>query len=238
MAIIKHVKIDTNKYNIIARDLTPNYPEDIYLYKMKNKYILSDRLLVKMKSLSINNRDELGGILKYDNNYIKDIILFNGDANKINLDLGKDTQTLFHTHPFTGNKYEPPSILDIISYLANVIKYIADLILDLNKDVEHPLYDPIVIQNCMVFSEEGVYVYYISHPLIKKIVEKIVNLDINSIEKLIEEIEIGYANELFRFNKYYCTVNELNEYLNHLNSLGIMVNFFPYSKKTESYILE
>ena len=241
VSMLKHINIDLNRFSVISKNLYPRYPQDIYLYSEKKKYVLPESLLAKIKSYT-NYDHEVAGIISYDDNKtIKDKIIFEGDFNRVNLNIGKDSETLYHTHPYESRPFEPPSVLDIISYLANVIKFIADTIIDSNHGIEHPLDDPLVYQNSMVFSREGVYVYYISYPLIEEIVRRLAFIlkdnDVNNFTRFIEEIELAYSNELSRFNKYYWNGSDVNEYLLHLNNLGIIIRYFPYTNKPESYIL-
>ena len=233
--------IDLTQFKTFGNKFSPQYPKDIYLYNLKQKYILPNGLLLDLKSLC-NRENEVGGTISY-NGKIEYKLLFNGNANKINLNLERDTDTLFHTHPFTGNNYEPPSILDIVSYLANIVTHISTIISDLNNKVEHPLDDPLVVQNSIVFSKEGVYVYYISYPLIRKIVEKLIEISksnsnyIYEVEKLLEEIELSYTYHLFPYNQYYKDKDFLNEYIDELKRYRIIMKFFPYGNNPESYIL-
>lgn len=240
-ALLRNVNVNCDIFSPISDNLKITYPNDIYMINLKTKYILPKSLLVEMKGKVLSNPNEVGGIIEYRPE-IKNIHIFDGNHTKIDLDLGTDTQTLYHTHPDTDGGFEPPSILDVISYLANIIKHIGELIMDLNRNIEHPLDDPLVIQNSMVFSKDGVFVYYVSDLLLRDIVKKLVKLFKNGnyseqFLKFIDEMELGYCRELFPYNKYYYNIEKLNEYLDRLGKLGIIMKYFPYTSQPESYIL-
>lgn len=232
--------IDLSKFKILSQDLSPRYPEDIYMYRIKEKKILPIKLLANLKR-STNLKEEIGGTINYYNG-IREDILFNGSFNKVKLDLGKDTQTLFHTHPIDGRVYDPPSVLDIVSYLANIIHDIGNVILHVGNNIEHPLDDPLVIQNSMVFTGKNVYVYYISYNLIRLIVEKLTQIYkqgdyVNGIEKFLEEMEIAYVNHLIPYNTWYNTESELDNYFKVLEKYGIIMKKFKYTDNVESYVI-
>lgn len=175
------------------------YPKDIYMFEKTGKYILD---VQKIRNYVNNETREVGGTISKEGVEIS----FIGNQKNVFLDFSKDADILFHTHPAENRIFDPPSVLDILLYLALIVKYIASIIIDLGKGVEHPSDDPLVIQNSMVFSKEGVYVYYISHPLIEKITTKLVHLYLKEgdflfeVEKLLEEIELSYSYFLRDYN--------------------------------------
>ena len=240
---------------VFGKDFILNYPEDIYNFTDTNKFIIDIDTLNKIRKYVCSDK-EIGGTIEYSRqseqqfnmdynskNMSKINIFFTGNNNRIDLNLKRDTHSLFHTHPDDNRKYNPrdfspPSILDIISYLAVIVKYIADIIIDLGNGIEHSPDDPLIIQNSIVVSNEAVYVYYISYPLVVSITKHLMELyrsrkdNLNNfvyeVEKLLEEMELSYASYLFPFNRDLNT-EDLEEYLNTLSSLGILIKRFPYS---------
>jgi hypothetical protein len=253
LALIRGINLSFPKDIIFGKDFVLNYPEDIYLYSITDKFILDIDTLNKIRKY-VYSEKEVGGTILYSQKNKKDIyvkISFSGTDNRIDLNLKSDTHTLFHTHPndfntnnfsrndFSSRDFSPPSILDILSYLAVTIKYIADIIIDLGNHIQHSTDDPLIIQNSMVVSNEAVYVYYISYPLIVSITRHLMNIyqkDANNfvyqVEKLLEEMELSYAKYLFPFNRNL-NDRDLEEYLNTLSSLGILIKRFPYSEFPE-----
>lgn len=232
-----NLSLDTNKNkeSIFGDNYNLSYPKDIYTNR---RIILDKTILTRIHEMVLNEKKEIGGIIN-DN---KIDFLFNGNENRIHLDLKKKTQTLFHTHPEDKDiLFDPPSVLDIVSFLALTVQSIADFIL--NNDGEKNINDILKVQNCIVFTKNEIYVYYISYPLILTISEYLMNLmsrdlmsrdlmNINSdyiyeVEKLLEEIELNYSNILSEFNM---TLDEelLLKYISQLNSLGILVKRFSY----------
>ncbi len=240
LAFLRNI-VDLSQFKILSDRLSPQYPEDIYLYNIKELRILPTDLLARLKRTTYLS-NEIGGTINYDNNNIREFYKFNGDINKVVLNLRTDTQTLFHTHPKDERVYDPPSILDIVSYLANIIHHIGNIVLDVGNQIEHPLDDPLVIQNSMVFTPKSVYVYYISYDLIKLIVIKLTKLyqSGNYIEKIgsfIQEMEIAYVNYLFPYNSWYNTSQEVERYITELNKIGIIMKRYDYDQSVQSYIL-
>jgi hypothetical protein len=247
LALIKGINLSFPRDIVFGNDFVLNYPEDIYLYSITDKFILDIDTLNQIRKY-VYSEKEIGGTIVYSKKDIQVKISFSGSDNRIDLNLKSDTHTLFHTHPNNERKYNhqdfshrdstsfsPPSILDILSYLAVTIKYIADIIIDLGNHIQHSTDDPLIIQNSMVVSNEAVYVYYISYPLIVSITQHLMNIyrkDANNfvyqVEKLLEEIELSYAKYLFPFNRNL-NDRDLEEYLNTLSSLGILIKRFPYS---------
>lgn len=243
LSLLKH-NVEINDTPIFGNHFSLKYPDDIYLFDLAQPYSLQDPH--KIRRMTYQNK-EVGGTIEYG----KDIKMrFSGDDHQISLNLKTDTHTLFHTHPAQDRDFDPPSVLDIISYLALIVKYVADLIIDLDRGIEHSVDDPLVVQNCMVFTKDEVYVYYISHQLLTSITEKLMNLFLESlgnndsefgsaeflkyedfvyqVEKLLEELEIVYASYLCRFN-YDLDSSELSNYLSTLSSLGIIIQRFKYN---------
>ena len=236
LSLLKHnVEIDNTP--IFGNDFTITYPDDIYLFDLAQSYSLQDPH--KIRRMTYQNR-EIGGTIEYG----KDInIRFSGNENQISLDLKTDTHTLFHTHPAQDRDFDPPSVLDIISYLALIVKYVADIIIDLDRGIEHSVDDPLIVQNCMVFTKDEVYVYYISYQLLTSITETLMNIFLKSddfvyqVEKLLEEIELVYASYLNKYN-YDLESLELSNYLSTLSSLGIIIKRFKYQEKINVYIVK
>ncbi len=211
-----------------GNDYIINYPEHIYKFRKCKKYNLN---VEEMREFAINEEKEVGGII--ENNKIK--ILFIGSNDRINLDLEESMPNmksiiLFHTHPKDDNvQYDPPSILDIISFLSFNIKSIADLILNRgNVDVRNAL----KIQLGIVFTKNEIYTYYLSHQLVMNIVNSLLTLYplpdfIENVEKMLEEIELYYTATLQRFNKTL-QYEEVEEYLLNLESLGFLLHRTSY----------
>ena len=241
LSLLKH-NVEINDNPIFGNNFTVKYPEDIYLFDLSQPYSLQDPH--KIRRLTYQNR-EIGGTIEYG----QDVqIRFSGSENQISLDLKTDTHTLFHTHPAQDREFDPPSVLDIISYLALIVKYVADIILDLDRGIEHSVDDPLIVQNCMVFTKDEIYVYYISHQLLTSITEKLMNIflklsDNNNsdfvyhVEKLLEELELAYASYLCKFN-YDLDSSELSNYLSTLSSLGIIIQRFKYDNNLKIYIVK
>jgi len=228
---LKDYNINVIPKYIFGKNYNLNYPEDIYMYKNTEKIILNDKLLNEMKDLVENVKNEVGGII--NNNDFK--ILFRGTFNRIELDLEKDTQSLFHTHPRDDDiLYDPPSILDIISFLALNIKSIADMLIDLKNGIEHPSDDILIAQNSIVFTKNEVYICYISHPLLINITKYLIKTN-KSLEEILENVELYYSQILYSFNKNLNN-DEINKYIKLLSSLGILIKRFNYDKP-ETYIL-
>ena len=236
--LLRNANIKLDNKILFGEDYILNYPEDIYL-KTK-KIILHPTTLNTIRHMAIDEIKEIGGII--NNNKID--VLFSGNKNRIKLDLNKKTQTLFHTHPADDDlDFDPPSVLDIVSFLALNVQSIAEYILNGKKDVRKLL----KVENSMVFTKDEVYVYYISYPLIKNITEYLIDLNekqdlyqqfdfIYNVEKLLEELELYYSNILSRFNM---TLDEklLNEYIEYLSKLGIIMKRFKYTDKPEVYVM-
>ena len=188
----------------------------------------------KMKELIYQNNEVGGTIDVSDGNYIPQNynIQFVGNNNRIPLDLSEEsnsTDILFHTHPIDEREFNPPSILDILLYLALIIKSMADILLENREDL--------IVQNCIVFAKEGVYVYHANTNLLQAIINKLLTYKNNfvyDVEKLLEEIELSYASYLLKFNKIL-TKKEYQEYLHELRSLGFTIELFPYNKVKISF---
>lgn len=203
------------------------YPKD--LFNNPQKYVLDGGVKEYIQNIARNEKKERGGIIN-DN---KVELMFNGTENRINLNVTKKCETLFHTHPKDDSvSFDPPSILDIISFLALTIHCIAESIFKEVKGIKNA----IKVQNSMVFGKDEIYVYYISGPLIKHIYNLLVQKEgsegskdlgvyVEFVEKLLEKMEIYYAFLLEKFNK---TLNkkELEEYISYLSSLGIIMKRF------------
>lgn len=242
LALLRGINFKLDVLPIFGTNYLLNYPEDIYNFSNTNKFIIDINTLNKIRKY-VYSEKEVGGTIKYPLNKKNDEIRINfpftGNNNRIDLNLNSDTHTLFHTHPDDKRKFSPPSILDIISYLSVIIKYIADIIIDLNNGIEHSSDDPLIIQSSMVITNEAVYVYYISYPLVVSITSYLIRLKKNEnqrgknfvyeVENLLEEIELSYVYYLFPFNRDL-SERDLQEYLATLSSLGILIKRFSYEQ--------
>ncbi len=206
------------------------------------KCVLNNIELNRIQDIAINEKKEVGGVIDF-NSETNIKILFTGTDDRIDLNLESDTADmkniiLFHTHPKDEDvEYDPPSILDIISFLSFNVKSIADLVLNRDKaDISKIL----KIQCSLVFTKNEVYTYYFSHDLIMNITNDLLqvfreNEDefIERVERILEEIELNYTFSLRKFNK---TMNEeeIGEYFKVLNSLGFLIHRSSY-RKSECY---
>lgn len=212
--LLKHANIPIYDEPIFGKKYNISYPKDIY----QNKEIKIDPTILKRIRNLTNQKNEIGGTITYNDNNIKINLEVIGEKDRI---IFKDHDlfngSLFHTHPKDDYlKYDPPSILDIVSFLAVTIKNISTL----SKNQ---------IYNSIVFTKDEIYVYYISKPLLDNIINKISNLDISSIEKLMEEIEICYCSYLYYFNKKINSLQDLSKYLSELSKIGILIKRYTYT---------
>ena len=240
IALLKGAHIDI-PYNIIfGHNYSNKYPEDIYNYERSKRCVLDVTQLNGLRRAAIHERKEIGGIIlfneqssniKYKESKIEIKYLFVGNGNRIDLnvlDRKERIQCLFHTHPADDDVlYEPPSLLDIVSFLIVNIKSIADLIID-NKPVEEIL----KVETSGIFTKNEVYVIYFSENLLYEIVKYLFILNkkedfVYEVEKLMEEVELYYALHLIRFNRILKN-EEVDEYLNELNRLGLIVKRSDY----------
>lgn len=238
LSLLRGAKIPINDQPLFLKDYRLKYPEDIYSYDTSKLFYLDPSTLNQIRRMAIYQDSEVGGTIEYDQGNTIDL-KFSGTENRIELDYRSDTHTLFHTHPKDDRLYDPPSILDIISFLALTVKYIADLVIDIDRGIEHAADDPLVIQSSAVFTKDEVYIYYISRPLVVNIVRKLIELFLKNddfvyqVEKLLEEMEIVYSAYLFPFNR---DLDRIDEYLETLSSLGILIKRFKYTENPEVYI--
>lgn len=233
-----HINIsDEVLFNDIDEEI--KYPNDIYNFKNAKKVILDVTTLNKMRHISLEERYEVGGIICIPCKE-KIEILFSGNQNRIDFNLPETSKyalTVFHTHPEDEDvEYDPPSVLDIISFLSFNIKSIADLILNRNKQKR----DLLKIQDAVVFTKNEVYVYYLSASLVENIVTYLLKLlkekdFIYEVEKLLEEVELCYAVLLSRFNMNLKDM-QVNDYILYLQSLGIIMTRYKYLQQPEIYI--
>ena len=232
LSLLRGANIELEDKFIFGKDYILKYPEDIYL--QSRKIVLHPTILNTIRHLALEEKKEIGGII--NNNKIE--VLFSGNKNRIKLDLKNKTQTLFHTHPEDEDLiFDPPSVLDIISFLALNVQSIAEFILNGKKDVKNLL----KVENSMVFTKNEVYVYYISYPLIKEISNQLMKMYeiqddfIYNVEKLLEEIELYYSKILSRFNMTLDD-NLLEEYISYLSNLGIIMKRFSYLSPPIVYV--
>ena len=247
LALIRHAKVIL-KENIFGDNYILKYPDDIYMFPLTKRFVLNFSTVNQIRSEVFRNINEIGGTINYNKeNQEKVHIKFSGDEKNIILDLKTKTHTLFHTHPYDEDRtFDPPSILDIISYLALVVKHVVNTILkieeEIDKGVEKLSEDNILtVQNSMVFTHNEIYSYYISTDLYEDIIKKLMELYMNSknfiyeVEKLLEEIEISYSTILYKYN-YDLNSEELSEYLSTLSSLGFIIKRFTYNMEHEVHI--
>jgi hypothetical protein len=206
----------------------------------------------RLRHLALDNRHEVGGYLKYffvNGKYKTDIkITFKGNGTRINLDVenvNEKIDTLFHTHPCYDEdiKYDPPSILDITSFLLLNVKNIADCFLkpchgqncffkDYKKGIEN-INSCLKVKNSMVITCNEIYVYSISNELLQKIAKELRILYeekdnfIKHVEELLQRIELFYSAKLFHFYKDMSN-EEVNEYITFLKNIGIIMRRFNY----------
>lgn len=241
-------KINLLKLAKIEVDNIPTFgyfeKNDIYLSELTKTFVLDLSTLNKLRNLAIYEPNERGGTIEYSDSGPKLKFLFSGNSNRINLDLNRDTHTLFHTHPIDQDREtDPPSVLDILSYLALIVKYIADIIIDMKNGIEHSIDDPLIVQNRMVFTHNEIYVYYISKLLVESITNMLMNIflyedDFNSsVELLLDKMELSYSNYLYSFNRDL-NIIDMQEYLQTLEKLGILVKRYNYFDKVEVAIIE
>tara|TARA_R110001599_G_scaffold108188_2_gene271216 strand:+ start:4422 stop:5243 length:822 start_codon:yes stop_codon:yes gene_type:complete len=238
MSILRGAQIQIPYFPIFGQDYLLNYPKNIY---MDRKIILNPTTLNTIRHMALDERREIGGTIEEN----KINVLFTGSNDRINLNINdQKTQSLFHTHPADEDvQWDPPSVLDIVSFLALTVKSIADYILQNKKDIKNML----LVENSLVFTKNEVYVYYISYPLMLNISKHLLEMKevedviedrkdfIYEVEKLLEEIELYYSHIL---SKYNMSLNEkqLEEYLSELSTLGILVKRFKYTDSPEVYV--
>lgn len=235
------------------------YPSFGYFYNTtysKLNFSLQDIKIIG-KNTCFTSSKEKGGIVDYKNNIANLQFKSVGTDSRIDLNYDSDIiQTVFHTHPieYTNkqeinteinkqerkqikkerNKYDPISVLDIVSFLLINTKSIADCIL-FGTEIH------VKFLSALIFTKNEVYTYYMSTQLIQKISATLRNLwnesikntsDINSYikntELLLEEIELYYTLSLLNFNKYL-TNTEIISYIEIVNSFGIVINRFSYN---------
>jgi len=233
LSIIRGAYVNIEPIAIFKDDYILNYPKDLYTDK---KYILNSTTLNTVRYMALNERKEIGGIIN-DN---KVDVLFSGNENRISLDLKRKAETLFHTHPEDEDvDIDPPSVLDLVSFLALNVQSIAEFIINNKKSKgKNDLKDMLKVQNSAVFTKNEVYIYYISKPLILNISKYLMEIEENfiyNVEKLLETIELYYSAILFEYNMIL-TEELLQKYINRLSSLGIIVKRFSYTSNPEIFI--
>ena len=224
------------------------YPGDIYNFSLCKKYKLSSETLTELKNKTYMDH-EVGGIINFKVKEKEEIkYLFNGGENRIKLDMEeRGTQILFHTHPRDkeeGNLYDPPSPLDIVSFLGLTITYLANEYLDKVKGIEQPEDDPLQVQVSAVFTKNEVYTYYLSSFLIERIKDVLLRIDegcesvpefIEKCEGLLSEVNEEYLSLLSPYNNSHISSSEIDEYIDFLSNHGILLQRFTYSSQ-EFYI--
>jgi hypothetical protein len=240
--IMKECGIPTFYEPAFGIDFKIVYPNNIYKFSKAKSFELNPVELVLMRDSAQNEKHEIGGIVDFTE-YKNIQILFIGTNTRIDLNLEESTQDkmsllLFHTHPAdTDVEFDPPSILDIISFLSFNVKSLADLILNPEKsDTDKVL----KIQVGIVFTKNEVYTYYMSHHLIVKIILHLreINLQGNFIEdseKLLEEIELYYTSYLLKFN-ILLNGKKVDDYCRTLATLGILMHRATYSEGCNCFI--
>lgn len=220
------------------------YPQDIYNFSLCKKYKLSNETLTELKNKTYMDH-EVGGIINFKVKEKEEIkYLFNGGENRIKLDMEeRGTQILFHTHPEDrkeekeGNLYDPPSPLDIVSFLGLTITYLANEYLDRAKGIEQPEDDPLQVQVSAVFTKNEVYTYYISSLLIERIKDVLLRIDeecesvpefVEKCEGLLSEVNEEYLSLLSPYNNSHISSSQIDEYIEFLSTLGILLQRFAY----------
>ena len=234
--ILKELNIPTFYEPIFGTDFKVIYPDNIYKFKRTKRYKLNDVELLLMREMTLSEKREIGGILDFKEDTNVEI-LFVGTDTRIDLNLEKSTKDmmsilLFHTHPEDKNiDFDPPSILDIISFLSFNVKSLADLVLNPEKANTDKI---LKIQIGIVFTKNEIYTYYMSHDLIIKIIFYLRNLHkqgnfIENAERLLEEIELYYTSYLIKYNTSM-TSRQVDDYCKKLASLGILMKRATYQE--------
>lgn len=203
----------------------------IYNLEKCKIYIFGITDLNKMRHIALEERNEIGGVIGDNIQF-----LFSGSKDRIQLNIENQTKnlSLFHTHPEDEDtEYDPPSVLDIVSFLEFNVKSIAERII--NKNVGELL----KVQNSVVFTKSEVYIYYLSNELVVNITKYLLSLRdkedfIYEVEKLLEEIEIHYSSLLSKFNMELSDA-QVKEYLSYLETLGFIVNRYTYNQSVEMF---
>jgi hypothetical protein len=227
LALLRGAKIVLNAIPIFGTF----YNTSIYNFDKCKKYTFGITELNKMRHIALEEKNEIGGIIGEDIRF-----LFNGSKNRIQLNIEGQTKnlTLFHTHPQDEDtEYDPPSVLDMVSFLEFNVKSIAERII--NKNVGQLL----KVQNSVVFTKNEVYIYYLSNELVVSITKYLLSLRdradfVYEVEKLLEEIEIHYSFLLSKFNMEL-TDAQVKEYISYLNSLGFIVHRYTYNQEVEIF---
>ena len=240
--ILRDLEIDTFYEPIFSTNYKVSYPENIYKFRHTQKYKLNEVELVLMREMVKNEKHEVGGILNFQEETNVQI-LFIGSETRIDLNLEQSTKEkmsllLFHTHPADkNNEFDPPSILDIISFLSFNVKSLADLVLNPEKANTDKV---LKIQIGIVFTKNEIYTYYMSHELIVRIILHLREIYlqgnfIEDAERLLEEIELCYTSHLLKYN-VSLTSRQVNDYIKKLGSLGMLMKRFSYSEGCNCYV--
>ena len=240
--ILRELNIPTFYEPIFGTDFKVIYPDNIYKFKRSTKYKLNEVELLLMREMVLKEKHEIGGILNFKEETNVEI-LFVGTDTRIDLNLEKSTKDmmsilLFHTHPEDKNvDFDPPSILDIISFLSFNVKSLADLVLNPEKANTDKI---LKIQIGIVFTKNEIYTYYMSHDLIIKIIFYLRNLHkqgnfIENAERLLEEIELYYTSHLIKYNASM-TSPQVDDYCKKLGTLGILIKRSSYSEGCNCFI--
>ena len=232
--VLNEVGIDIVRGPIFGNNYGGKYPDNIYKFgKCRKRKLNMDAI----HDIVLNEEKEVGGIITRD----EAKILFTGTNNRIDLDLEKSTANmqniiLFHTHPKDETvEHDPPSILDIISFLSFNIKSMANLVLNREKaDIGKIM----KIQCSLVFTQDEIYSYYFSHELVINIVDYLLKvyrenegMFIDRVEKILEEIEINYSFYLRDFNKVMTNFDVI-QYFKKLEFLGFIIHRSSYNNLT------
>lgn len=230
--LLKSSGVDISRFFPTFGEFTNiRYPNDIFMFSNYKNKPLTLRTLSFLRGKAKTEGKEIGGIIN-DGDYK---IMFTGNENRINLDVDNVStinQTLFHTHIEEENIYiDPPSVLDIVNFLCLNVKYIVDYVL--NNDIGKEFNSILKIKNCVIFTHNEIYVYYISIQLFKEISRKIMSFVdsedfIAEVEKIMENVELSYSNYLQRFNIRF-DESILEQYLKTLLNLGIIVKRYDYT---------
>ena len=160
----------------------------------------------------------------------------------------------YHTHPYDGtNPISPPSSSDIATYIETASDYMGHIIFDdelikkygANAKTTDTQENNLPYQSELVFAKDGVYVYYISVPLLEKIIDKLNDIYETSdkdlvkadqrFETLSRRIEIDYMLYLSKNQPRILSEQNYQQYLAKINSIGVIIKRFPYDN-VEVYV--
>ena len=240
--ILRELDISSFYEPIFSTNYKATYPNNIYKFRHTQKSKLNPVELLLIREMVENETSEIGGILNFQEETNVQI-LFIGNETRIDLNLEESTKDkmsllLFHTHPKDDEvEFDPPSILDIISFLSFNVKSLADLVLNPEKANTDKV---LKIQIGIVFTKNEIYTYYMSHELIVRIILHLREIYlqgnfIEDAERLLEEIELCYTSHLLKYN-VSMTHKQVNDYIKKLSTLGILMKRSSYIEGCNCYV--